>query len=57
MATEDNEDYRAAEPHVEAAESSEVPKHDVEAYRQASQMEDTLLQNRLWAGGRQSKLG
>ena len=31
MATEDNEDYRAAEPHVEAAESSEVPKNDVEA--------------------------
>jgi hypothetical protein len=31
MATEDNEDYRVAEPHVEAAESSEVPKNDVEA--------------------------
>jgi hypothetical protein len=31
MATEDNEDYRVAEPHVEAVESSEVPKNDVEA--------------------------
>ncbi len=31
MATEDNEDYRVAETHVEAAESSEVPKNDVEA--------------------------
>ena len=31
MATEGNEDYHVAETHVEAAESSEVPKNDVEA--------------------------
>ena len=31
MAMEGNEDYHVAEPHVEAAESSDVPKNDVEA--------------------------